>query len=251
MSQTKLIIDTLKQELRKQGVTYKQVAQTLGLSEASVKRMFSENAFSIARLATVCKLLNLEIADLIHQMEKNIELTSQLTQEQENELVADIKLLLMAYFLMNKLEFSDIIRIYDISEIEGIRLLVKLDRMKIIELQPGNRVKLLISKDFQWIPNGPLQSFHEKQVQNEFFESSFDEKGEFRMFISGFLSRAANAELIRKMKRLAAEANQLVIESEPLALEQRFGCSLVMAIRPWEVKLFDRLRRVPNERKFQ
>jgi transcriptional regulator with XRE-family HTH domain len=42
MSQSKLIIDTLKQELRKQGLTYKQVAGRLGLSEASVKRLFAE-----------------------------------------------------------------------------------------------------------------------------------------------------------------------------------------------------------------
>jgi len=250
MAQTKLIIDTLKRELRKQSVTYKQVAQALSLSEASVKRMFSENTFSVDRLSTVCGLLDFEIADLIHQMEKNIELTSQLTREQENELVADIKLLLMGYFLLNKLEFSEIIRIYDISETEGIQLLAKLDRMKIIELQPGNRVKLLISKDFEWIPGGPLQRFHEQQVQSEFFDSSFADTGEFRMIISGFFSRAANAELIRKMKHLAEEANEFMIDSETLSLDERFGCSLVIAIRPWEVKLFDQLRRVPNEKKF-
>ena len=250
MPQTKLILDTLKQELRKQAVTYKDVAHALDLSEASVKRMFSENAFSVARLATVCGLLNLEIADLIHQMEKNIELTSQLTREQENELVADVKLLLMGYFLMNKLEFSEIIRIYDISETEGIQLLAKLDRMKIIELQPGNRVKLLISKDFQWIPGGPLQRFHELQIQTEFFDSSFGDAGEFRMFISGFFSRGANADLIRKMKHLAEEANEFMVDSESLPLDERFGCSLVIAIRPWEVNLFDQLRRLPNEKKF-
>jgi hypothetical protein len=48
---------------------------------------------------------------------------------------------MMAHFLMNKLEFSGIIDIYDISETEGIRLLARLDRMKIIEQQPGIRVK--------------------------------------------------------------------------------------------------------------
>lgn len=248
--ETKLILDTLKQELRKQAVTYRQVAKTLGLSEASVKRMFSENAFSIARLATVCGMLNLEISDLIHQMEKNLEITRQLTLEQEKELVDDIKLLLMGHFLMHKLEFTEIIRIYDISETEGIQLLSKLDRMKIIELQPGNRVKLLISKDFQWIPGGPFQRFHEKNVQSEFFRSSFDGEGEHRVFISGFLSRDANAELIRKIKHFEKSANELIMESESLPLKERFGCSLALAIRPWEVNLFDQLRRVPNEREF-
>ena len=250
MSQTKLIIDTLKQELRKQGVTYKQVAKTLKLSEASVKRLFSERSFTLARLGQVCAVLNLEIADLVHQMEKNIDLTTQLSIEQEKELVADIKLLLMAHFLMSKFTFQDIIRIYDISETEGIKLLAKLDRMKIIELQPGNRVKLMIAKNFELIPNGPIQRFYEKKVQTEFFDSTFNGPGEFRVFVSGMFSRPANAELIKKVKHLAFDAHELKSESESLPLDERFGCSLIMAIRPWEVKLFDQLRRVPSDKHF-
>jgi predicted transcriptional regulator len=250
MSQTRPIIDTLKKELRKQGVTYRQVARELDLSEASVKRLFSENSFTLHRLEQVCTLLNLEIADLVHEMEKNLNLTTHLSLEQEKELVADTKLLLMAHFLMSKLDFSDIIRIYDISETEGIRLLARLDRMKIIELLPGNRVRLLVSSKFEWIANGPIQRLHEKNVETEFVNSKFDGPGEFHIFISGMLSRAANAEIIRKIKRLAEDTNELKIESESLPLDQRFGTSLMMAIRPWEVAMFDQLRRVKNEKKF-
>lgn len=250
MPQTKLIVDTLKLELRKQGITYKQVAHALALSEASVKRLFAEKSFTLTRLGQVCGLLNLEISDLIHQMEKNIDLTTHLSLEQERELVADTRLLLMAYFLVSGLEFSEIIQIYEISETEGIRLLAKLDRMKIIELQPGNRVKLMIAKNFEWITNGPIQRFHEEKVQSEFFDSSFNGAGESRFFVSGMFSRDTNAELIKKMKHLADEAHDLKAESASLPLDQRYGCSLVLALRPWEVKLFGQLRRVPNKKKF-
>ena len=250
MAQTKLIVETLKKELRKHGINYKQVAQKLGLSEASVKRLFTDHSFTLDRISQICELLNFEIADLIHQMEKNIELTQQLTLEQETELVSDIKLLLMAYFLMNKLSFEEIIDTYDISETEGIRLLAKLDRMKIIELLPGNRVRLKFAKDFRLMPGGPIERFYVKTVQQEFFNANFDGNGEFRVYVSGFFSRAANAEIIRKLKNLERDANQLMQDSEELPLEERFGCSLIMAIRPWEVKVFDQLRRVPNTKKF-
>lgn len=250
MPQTKQIVETLKQELRKQRITYRQVAKTLALSEASVKRLFSEKSFTLSRLAQICGILNLEIADLVRQMEKNIAFTIKLTLAQEKELVADIKLLLMAHFLMNKLEFMDIIRIYDISETEGVRLLAKLDRMKIIELQPGNRVKLMIGHNFKLIPGGPIEHFYESKIQTEFFSAPFDGKGEYRSFVSGMFSRSDNAELIRKIKHLADDANDLEVDSEPLPLEQRFGCSLIMAIRPWEPKLFADLRRAPNKKVF-
>jgi len=250
MSQARPIIDTLKMELRKQGVTYKQVARELDLSEASVKRLFSEYSFTLGRIGQVCTMLNLEIADLIHQMEKNLNLTTQLTLAQEKELVADTKLLLMAHFLTNKLEFSDIIRIYDISETEGVRLLAKLDRMKIIELLPGNRVKLLISPNFKWIMDGPIRRLHKQKVFSEFLDSKFDGPGEYNIFVSGFLSRAANEEITKKLKRLADDIEELKIESESMPLEQRFGTSLMVAMRPWEVKIFDELRREPNHKKF-
>ena len=250
MSQTRPLIDTLKQELRKQRLTYKDVSRALELSETSVKRLFSEEAFSIKRLEKVCELLHLGLSDLVHLMEKNIELTTQLSHEQERELVSDVKLLLVALLLMNKLKFDEIILIYDISETEGIRLLARLDRMNLIELQPGNRVKLMISPNFKWIPNGPIQQFFESRVQQEFLNSTFNAPGELRVFVSGMISRSANAEIIKKMQHLAQEMNDLNIESESLPLDQRFGTSLMMAIRPWEIEVFEDLRRIQDNRVF-
>lgn len=243
MSQSGQLVDTLKLELRKQRITYRQVAQKLDLAEASVKRLFAERSFTLKRLEKICELLNMGFHELILQMEKNVELTIELTLEQEKELVSDIKLLLMAHFLVNKHSFSSIVENYDISETEGIRLLARLDRMKIIELQPGNRVKLLISPNFNWIPNGPIQRFFEQKVQSEFFESSFDGPGELRVFSSGMLSADARVEAMKKIKRLVKEVNELIIASENLPPEQRFGSSMLVAMRPWEVKAFRDLRR--------
>ena len=250
MSQTGPLIDTLKQELRKRRINYRQVADALELSETSVKRLFSDEAFSIKRLEKVCELLSLDISDLVHLMEKNIELTTQLSLQQEQELVSDVKLLLVALLLMNKLEFVDIIACYDISEPEGIQLLARLDRMNLIELQPGNRVKLMASPNFEWIPRGPMQQFFESRVQLEFLNSSFTNPGEFRVFASGMISISANAEIIRKMQHLAREMYDMNLESEALPLDQRFGTSLMMAIRPWEIQVFKDLRREADSRVF-
>jgi DNA-binding Xre family transcriptional regulator len=250
MSQTRPLIDTLKKELRKQRITYRQVSEALDLSETSVKRLFSEEAFSIKRLEKVCELLHLDISDLVHLMERNIEMTSQFTQVQEQELVSDIKLLLMALLLMNKLSFEEIIAVYDISETEGIRLLARLDRMNMIELQPGNRVKLMISQNFEWLPGGPIQKYFESTVQQEFLSSVFNKPGELRIFASGMISPSANAELTRKMQHLAKEMHDMNIDAEALPLEQRFGTSLMLAIRPWEVQAFKDLRRSKDTRLF-
>ena len=250
MSQSSQLIDTLKRELRKQRITYKQVAAALELSEPSVKRLFAGRFFTLERLEKICELIGMGFNDLVQQMEKNVELTSELTLEQEQELISDSKLLLMGYHLVSGLDFAAIIETFDIDETDGIRLLARLDRMRIIELQPGNRVKLLIAPNFDWIPNGPIQRFFESKIQGEFFDSNFDGAGEIRVFSSGLLSRDANAEIVKKIKRLAVEINELMVESKALPYEQNFGTSVLLAMRPWDVKVFSERRREPNSKVF-
>ena len=243
MAQTKQLIDALKRELRRQRKTYRDTAGVLGLSEASVKRLFSERTFSLDRLDRVCEWLGMEISDLVRVMEQATQLTTQLSLQQEQALVSDTRLLLMAHFLMSRWTFSEIIESYDVSELEGIQLLARLDRMKFIQLLPGNRVKLLISKDFEWIRNGPIQRFYKDKVQSEFFDSSFAGPGEYRVFESGMLTRNSNAEMMRRLKRLAHEFNDISIDDDAFSLDERFGTSVVIAMRPWGVKVFESLRR--------
>jgi hypothetical protein len=64
------------------------------------------------------------------------------------------------------------------------------------------------------------------------------------------ISRTANAEIVKKIQHLAQEMYDMNIESESLPLEQRFGTSLMMAIRPWEINVFEELRRSPDTRVF-
>ncbi|MDF3031256.1 MAG: protein containing domain [Moraxellaceae bacterium] len=251
MAQTLALLETLKQEMRRQGRTYRQAASALGLSEASMKRLFSEQSFSLERLDALCQWLGMETSDLVQLVEKNRQHVSQLTETQESELVSDLKLLLMAHSLLSHWTFEEVIASFRISKTEGIRLLARLDRMGIIEMLPGNRVRLLISRNFHWLPNGPIQRFFERHVQSDFFRSRFDGPGECRLFVSGMLSRRANQEILRRMEKLAAEFNALHREDESLPLAERFGSSLVLAIRPWEVKVFEELRREPNLKKFR
>src|SRR5688572_25202412 len=58
MAHSGALVEVLKRELRTKGVTYAQVARKLGLSEASVKRMFSRRDFTLKRLDQVCQLTN-------------------------------------------------------------------------------------------------------------------------------------------------------------------------------------------------
>lgn len=250
MSQSQAMIETLKMVLRQQGKTYQDVAVALQLSQASVKRLFAEKTFSLIRFEQICTFADLEMSDLIRLMEQQADLISQLTEEKEKELIADVRLLLVANCLLNHWQFVQIIQTYQIDECEGIQLMAKLDRMKIIQLLPGNRVKLMVAHHFSWLPGGPIQRFFERQVQGDFFASSFNGAGEFRVFTSGMLSRQSNQAFTKKAQGLVQTFTQLHHEDKSLPLEQRFGTSLMVAMRPWELAIFADLRRQHDDKVF-
>lgn len=247
MAQVTALIDTLKRELKAHGKTYADVATHLNLSEASVKRLFAERSFTLQRLEAVCTLLGIELSDLVQRMTYHHAQLSQLTREQEQEIADDVELLLVAINVINGMRFKDILRYYDLSEVDCISKLAKLDRLKIIDLLPGNRVKLRIAPNFHWRPDGPIQRFFHDKIEQDFFSSRFDRSTEKLLVSNALLSAANNALLQRKMQRLAEEFNQLMREDMALPVEERHGTTLVMAMRQWNASLFKQRSR-PQKR---
>jgi DNA-binding Xre family transcriptional regulator len=238
MSQTREIINTLKKALKAQGKTYADVAVAIGLTEASVKRLFAQQSFSLARLDQVCQLLDIEVSDLIQLMNEQRQSLQQLTVEQEKELIGNMKLLIVAVSVLNRWTMDDILSWYTISEHECVRHLAKLDRLKIIELLPGNRIKLLVAPNFSWLENGPIQFFFQKKIGQEFFNTRFNRDDECLVVLNGMLSVQSNAEFQRKLKRLAREFDALNNDDAALELEERHGTTLVLAMRGWQYGLF-------------
>lgn len=251
MSQTVQLVDTLKKILRERKITYAEVAEKLDLSEANVKRMFSKRHFTLNRLEDICAMAGADLGYLMARMHEGSMILDELSEDDERELASDIKLLLVAQLLVNRWEYEDIVNTYQIDEFEATRLLAKLDRIGVIELLPGNRVKTKLSRDFKWIPNGPVYKFFEKHVAGDFFNCKFNPRaGELLVFVGGMLSRQSNMQMQNSMRRLAREFDELSKEDGKLPLEETFGTGLVVAMRPWELDIFAELRRKPNIKKF-
>lgn len=243
MAQTRELIKTLKWILKAHGKTYAEVASQLGLTEASVKRLFWQQNFSLNRLDQICHMLDMEISDLVQLMNEQQQKLQQLTVEQEQEITNDVTLLLVTVCVLNKWTMDDIISFYDISKTECIQKLARLDRLKIIELLPNNRTKLLVAPNFSWRENGPIQSFFREKIGQEFFNARFNRDDECLIVLNGMLSSQSKSEFQRKLKRLAREFDYLNNDDASLSLQQRSGVTLVMAMRGWQYGLFRPLRK--------
>jgi len=243
MSQIAQISTTLKKLLRQQNVTYKEIAQHLSMSEANIKRIFSTRSFSLDRLEEICNIINISLSDLFLIAEKQQDQLTQLTVEQEKELVSDTKLFLVAVCVRDAWPFKEIIRHYQLTEHECIRLLAKLDKLKMIQLLPNNEYKLLIAQDFRWIPDGPLEQYMASEVISQFMASGFNDEHSFRFYLRGTYSPSSIEIIQRKLNQLTKEAALLNQEDAKLSLDSRKHIGLLVAMRPWELSRFAQLRK--------
>lgn len=162
MTDARQLIDTLKKVQKSQGLTYADIAPRVGLSEASVKRLFSSGTFTLARLEAFCRVLDIDFFELARLARGRPEAPREMTEKQEAALAADAKLLAVFYLLLNDWTAQDIVDGYQLGTPELTRLLVRLDRLKLIDLMPNNVVRLKVPKLLRLHPGGPIHRAHGK-----------------------------------------------------------------------------------------
>ena len=235
MPQTTELLHTLKKLLKRHNKTYLDVAEHLELSEASVKRLFSEQNISLQRLDAICTLLDMEISDLVHEMrDEHAKPISELSYAQEKQIADDLHLLLVTVCVLNRWSLLDITQRYQFSEPEVIRHLAHLDRLHIIELQAGNRIKLLIAPNFKWLDDGPIMQLFRAKIETEYFRTTFTKDSEKLLVLNGMLSDASNALFQRKMQQLAKDFDTLNKDDASLPIGERNGSTVLIGIRDWD-----------------
>jgi hypothetical protein len=243
MSETRQLILTLKKQLKIQGRTYRDVASALNLSEPSVKRLFASGRFTVERMIQVSNFLGFTLAELAKQAINEQPRLCTLTEKQERELVSDPKQLLIAVCALNQWAPEEIVTYYRISETDCIKYLLRLDTLRIIDLLPGNRIRLNVARDFDWLPYGPIKQYFQERGQSDFLRSKFSAEGEAMAFVHGMFSDQATAQILGEIRRLRQRFAELHEESLSAPLSKRRGMALLLALRGWEPADFAALRR--------
>lgn len=243
MREIQHLMSTIKRQFKLRGWTYKQLAAALHVSEPTVKRMLTGTTLTLERLAQLAELLEMSMADLMLESDNSQPRLEQLTQAQEQQLVSDVRLLLVTICVLNHWTMPDIVRKYALTEAQCLGHLLTLDKLNVLELLPGNRIRLLVARNFAWLENGPIRSFFLRQSLGDFIDSPFNSQTELLNFSHGMLTVDATAQLRKKLQRLQREFAELHEQSLHAAFEQRHGTGLLLALREWEPQGFEQLRR--------
>ncbi len=244
MSTTIDLVNVLKAELKSAGITYATLAGELGMAESSVKRMFSAAGdMPLSRIDAICRVLKMDFADLSRSVAEQEPLLAGLTLEQEKAVVADRELLLVAICCLSHWTLEQIVGTYRLDEPRCIRALVKLDRLGLIDLRPGNRYHLKLAKGFRWRPQGPVMAFFRSEVIDDYFAGGFDGESEMLMVVNGQIGRGLANAFRERLARIGQDFAQQHIADQKLPADQRRPYTLVIGMRSWLMAAFRDLMR--------
>ena len=245
---TEQLIDSLKRVLKSRHITYAELARRIGMSEASVKRLFSQHTFTLNRLEQVLAALELDFFELAKLARGAGDAPEEMTEPQENALAQEPRLMGVFYLLFNDWQPAQILTRYELTEAELTKLLVKLDRLRLIELLPANKVKLKVGRHLRLRPSGAIRAKHGQRTMAEFLAVEFDRYGGNFRFEFRDVSPASFAVVHRKLDRLAAEFNELAELDSTVPPDQRQSIGIVLGMRPWKIGQITNLKERPRIR---
>jgi transcriptional regulator with XRE-family HTH domain len=245
MSTTHDLVTALKAELKAAGITYADLAEQLGMAESSIKRIFAKADMPLSRIDEVLRVLKMDFAELARQIADAQPLRRELTLEQEQAVVKDRKLLLLAICAFSQWSFEQMTTTYAVTEAECVKYLLQLDKLGIIELRPLNRYRLKVAKGFRWRPHGPVMKYFREQVADDYFSGGFDADGELLMLVHGQVSAGQAASFVERLQRVGQDFAQQHLAEQKLSPERKRSYTLVVGMRSWFFGAFQDLKRAP------
>ncbi len=247
MNETRQLIVTLKRCLRARGITYRQLARAVNLSESSVKRVFAEESFTLSRLERVCVVLGMSVGELVRLAAASRGTTDDaqshsLTLEQEKTLASDASLLACFYLLLNGRTVEQAERRLGMTPKAMRAVLRRLAAARLLDVAGRNTVNLHATLPIAWRPHGPVRRLYEHQVRAEFMQSAFSDPNEAMSFHSAELSPASIRVLLRKTERLAADFADLAALDMHVPVREKTSIALLLACRPWVFSMFGAYR---------
>lgn len=242
MASVDIYFDQIKSLLKAKGLTYRDVGEHLGLSEPSVKRLFSHKNIDFDRLLKLCELIDIRLEDLL-RLASGEERPSSLNLRQEELLAEDEKLFIVFLLLQRRWSVKEILSQYRFSKTELTRLLITLEKNNLIELHPNDRVKVKFDDSLQWSPNGPIVKMYEQQVKGEFFSYDFNLKTDRLNLILREVGQSTYEAVLRRIDKFISDINLITKADYGLKKSDTRSIALMVGARPWILSLMDSYKR--------
>ena len=150
------LFELLKTVLKARRMTYAALADRLGLSEPTIKRIFSERDCKLSRMTEICAALDLTLDDLMAEANRVDVRPSQLGDRLEMQLADDRPAFHLFLLLLDGMTEAAITEQYQMQTNKIFELGLRLERLGLAEVMPGNRIRLTVQAPIHFRRDGPL-----------------------------------------------------------------------------------------------
>jgi transcriptional regulator with XRE-family HTH domain len=200
--------ESLKRALKKQSMTYRELARRLGLSESGVKKILSARDGSFGRVARISDELGLSMGELLSGQDEGM-LELSYTAAQQAYLVKEPRALRLYWALVyERKNLGEASSIAGLTLKERFSTLRKLDQLQLLELLPGDRVRVPPVRQIRWVGGGPLVNKLYREWSSDFLrEVATPERRPGQQFITRYFraSRRTADELMAALQDLETE----------------------------------------------
>ncbi|CED71116.1 putative transcriptional regulator [Aliivibrio wodanis] len=162
---TKEVCRLLKNELKRCGISYKELAKELGISEVSVKRLLNQTqSISFQRLALIATLVEYPLSKLISKAEDILQTLPLFNNAQDLAFVSNPALFTFwSELVVNRLSVTEVAIQYNLNQASTYRYLRLLESVNLIQLGLNNQTKLLVPGHTAFDKGAHFPSFFTQQ----------------------------------------------------------------------------------------
>lgn len=200
----------LKQQFRLQGIRYAEVAERLGISEATAKRYMAGKGLSVSWLERLCQVAGLQLSDLTELLLRDGESRPRrLSIEQELKLSTDLQAAFVFYLLRSGWTAQEVAVEFGLDEIRLFSILRSLEKVKLINVMPKNKARVLTARHPDWLPSGPVRRAIDRSMIHVFQAINQDREGTFHDFDTVKLTDRGLRRVQQALDHLAREVRAI------------------------------------------
>lgn len=164
-----LTIDLFKRMFHEKGLTYREVAEKLNVSEATIKRYLNGRRLTIQVMENLCSVLGLSLTEFYEIAAQRISTKAEvLTEYQERELAKNPEYGLILVLLAQGWTPEEIMQEMSFDAPRMFLDMMALEKLGFIKVYPGNRVRVLVSEQVRLRPNGPMTASFSRYARTLF-----------------------------------------------------------------------------------
>lgn len=205
-----LLTATLKNILKANRLTYKEIALALKLSEASIKRILSRRDGPIGKLDEICKVLGISFSDLVTEAHQNQKTIRYLTETQEDFFSKNLNYFdFFSTLVSRRATIEDIRAKHRLSQASVRKYLSRLEKLGLIEVHAKDRIKFLIQEPIGFSKNSRFRQVMTKRFAATMFTRLGEASAASTLVTREWLlSRTALDEFSKAFKQLCSEFDE-------------------------------------------